>query len=184
MNKPQGYEEAQAFTGESHYIVPGGYICQIRQAVVENPGTDKESLALIFDVAEGEYKGYYAEQFNKKFSTNPDAKWQGTYRQFVNGKGTPFFKGLITAIENSNTGYKWDWNENTLRGKMFGAVMGQEEYLNGNGDMKLSTKCRFIRSVEQIRKGVEVPAIKKLQQQTDMASLGKDVFPSDDDFPF
>jgi hypothetical protein len=53
-------------------------------------------------------------------------------------------------------------------------VFGQEEYRNNNGDIKLSTKCRFIRSVEQVRKGVEVPKIKKLQR-TDMSSFGHDI---------
>lgn len=36
-------------------------------------------------------------------------------------------------IESSNQGYKWDWNESSLRGKLFGGVFGEKEYeIDGN----------------------------------------------------
>ena len=41
----------------------------------------------------------------------------------------PYFKGNITAVEESNTGYRFsDQNEQDLRGKLIGAVFGEEEY--------------------------------------------------------
>jgi hypothetical protein len=117
----------------------------------------------MFDIIEGENKNYYQEDFKKKYLTNPDAKWGGTFRQLTEGKGLPFFKGIITAIENSNNGYKFNFDEATLKDKLFGAVFGQEEWMNQSGEIKTSIKCVQIRSVEQIRKGVEIPAIKKLK---------------------
>lgn len=183
MMKPAEWETTEAFTGDFKTITPGGHVCKILQARSQLTNTGKEQLAIMFDIAEGDCKDYYSEQHSRKAESNPDAKWQGVYRQLVEGNSLKFFKGMITAIEQSNNGYKWDWKEDSLRGKLFGGVFGQEEYLNGNGDVKLSTKLRFIRSVEQVRKGVEVPAVKKIQQ-TDMSGLGHDVPYTDEKMPW
>jgi hypothetical protein len=166
MQKPQGYDETEVFT-EYKTIPPGGYICRINGAKIEKTQqSQKEVLILAFDIAEGEYKDYYSEQFiRKSANATSEVKWPGTYRQLTEGKSLPFFKGLITAIENSNPGYTWNWDEKTLKGKLFGGVFGQEEYQKqNNGGIGISTKCQQIRSVEQIRKGVEIPQIKRLKQ--------------------
>ncbi len=186
MNKPANWDEIEAFTGDFKNITPGGHICSIVQAQPVLSRSGKEMLVLLFDIAEGEFKDFYMQQHMKNIETNPDAKWQGIYRQLTEGNGEKFFKGLITAIENSNNGYKWNWDEKTLKGKLFGGVFGQEEYLNNNNEVKLSTKCVFIRSIEQIRKGVKVPEIKKLKADeggTDYGSFGSQVFP-DIEIPF
>ncbi len=164
MNRPTGYDEATAFTGEEFESISlGGHVCIIKQAKIEQTKkTNKDVLIILFDIYEGEQKDFYKRLFDRKKEGNADAKWQGVYRQLTDGNSLPFFKGMITAIENSNSGYKWNWDESTLKGKLFGGVFGQEEYQGNDGKIKLSTKCRFIRSVEQIRKGVEVPEIKKL----------------------
>lgn len=182
MNKPSNWDATEAFTGDFKTITPGGHVCQIKQAKVDTTTTGKEVLILLFDISEGECKDFYAEQCGRKKASNADAKWQGIYRQLTQDKSLPFFKGLITAIEKSNNGYTWNWDEKTLAGKLFGGVFGQEEYINNNGEIKLATKCMAIRSVEQIRNGVEVPPIKKLKQIDDsFASFGTDV---DENIPF
>lgn len=163
MRKPEGYESATAFTGEFETLPAGGYVCRIIKATVEQTKESmKDVLIILFDIAEGEYKDFYKKQFDRKKADNPDAKWQGIYRQLTEGKSLSFFKGMITAIENSNPGYIWDFDETKLKGKLFGGVFGQEEYKGNDGNIKLSTKCRIIRSVEQIQKGVDIPEIKKL----------------------
>jgi len=181
MNKPEGYDQEQAFTGDYKSVTPGGHICKIQGARIETTRDGADILVVAFDIVEGPCANFYTEQFDRAIIGNKDAKWQGTYRQFVDGSGLKFFKGMITAIENSNSGYKWNWDEKTLKGKLFGGVFGQEEWLNKEGKIKLSTKCRFIRSVEQIRKGVDVPEIKRLQGAN---QFGHDVKPDDTDINF
>ena len=173
MNKPQEWDNTTAFTGDFKTVTPGGHICKIVQANASTTTTGKETLIILFDIVEGDCKDFYQEQFAKKYATNPEAKWQGVYRQLTDGTSVKFFKGMMTAIENSNPGYKWNWDEKTLKGKLFGGVFGQEEYQGQDGSIKLSTKCRFIRSVEQVKKGVEVPEIKRLQLNA--GSFGQDV---------
>jgi hypothetical protein len=184
MQKPAEWDNTEAFTGDFKNLPPGGYICRIKNAKVDTTQSGKEVLVIAFDIAEGEFANYYGEQYVKKTENNPDAKWQGIYRQLTEGNSLKFFKGLIHAIENSNNGYKWNWAEKTLKDKLFGGVFGQEEYINNNGELKLSTKCRFIRSIEQIRKGVDAPEIKKLSGTNGGSSSNiNDVFP-DDDIPW
>ena len=101
----------------------------------------------------------------------------------------PFFKGLIENIENSNTGYRWDWNEAGLKGKRFGGVFGREEFRGDNGTAWV-TKLKSIRSIEGLKNAV-VPADKPLDKANnahtgkDFSSAGFSNFePSEDDLPF
>jgi hypothetical protein len=182
MKKPDGYDESQAFTGEFETLDPGGKILKIRQGVIGTSTTGKEMLNLLFDIAEGEEAGYYQRQFDGAKKSDAEPKWKGVFRQLTEGKSLPFFKGVITAIEQSNPGYKWNWDEKSLAGKLFGGVFGQEEYLASDGKVKTSTKCMFIRSIDKIRAGIEAPPIKKL---TNVPATNSSVSNADDgDLPF
>jgi len=187
MIKPQGFDQAVAFTGDFETLEPSGYVCIIKKVMVEEKHYG-ELLRIAFDIAEGEHKDFYKRKFEKAKETNAEAKWQGMYYQTVKEKEDGYFKGFLTAIENSNNGFKFDFDETKLTGKLFGGVFGQEEYLNNKNEIKLSTKCRFIRSVEQVGKGIEVPEIKKLKVDNgvngyDMRSFGTEVFP-EEEIPF
>lgn len=163
MIKPQGYDQAAAITGDFQALPAGGYICKILKAEEVTSQTGRPMLVLLFDIAEGEYKDFFRAQYDRIKDSNPDAKWGGVYRQLTDGKSIGFFKGMVTSIEVSNTGYKWNWDEKTLTGKLFGGVFGREQYESYNGDLKWSTKCQNIRSVEAIKKGVEIPEDKLLR---------------------
>lgn len=72
-------------------------------------------------------------------------------------------KGFTTAIENSNKGYTWDFDEKKLKGKIVGLVLGEEEFLNSSGKVRTRTYVAEVRSVNVIRDGkFEVPEIKRL----------------------
>ena len=64
MNKIQGYDEAQAYTGESRALPAGKYICEIKGAKEVKAKTGKKQLVLQLDIAEGEYKDFYSDQFS------------------------------------------------------------------------------------------------------------------------
>jgi hypothetical protein len=183
MNKPQDWDKTEAFTGEFKNITPGGHICKIVDAYESTTQSGKAQLIIEFDIAAGEFKDFYKEQHERRLTANAEAKWQGIYRQLTGGEigqTNPYFKGVITAIEESNKGYKWNWDEKTLVGKLFGGVFGQEEYETDKG-IKLATKCFWIRSVEAVKKGIEPPAIKRLQVGNVFADKPK--FP-EEEIPF
>lgn len=195
MKKPAGYDDVQAFTGESNTLPPGGYICRINGARSEKSATGKDMLVISFDLTEGEYKGFYRMKFDSDIKSNPDAKWQGVYRQLTEGDSLSYFKGMIEVIQESNPGFSWNWDENSLKGLLFGGVFRREEYLK-DGQSRMSTKLCYIRTVEAVRKGVKIPEDKMLngkrqessapQAASSNGNFGGDIYNQihEDDCPF
>ncbi|SHN77504.1 hypothetical protein [Desulfitobacterium chlororespirans] len=184
MKKYSGYDKTEAFTGEYEKLQLGGHVCVILKVSVEEKEYG-DLMRIGFDIADGPNEGFYDRQFQRKKQNNSDAKWPGMYYQTVRKDDLRYFKGFIQAIEQSNLGYKWDWDEKTLNGKLFGGVFGEEEYVANDGSIKTAVKCFYVRSVEQIRKGVDVPEIKRLKMQgyTGPGTYGHEVS-LDDDIPF
>lgn len=177
MRKPAGYDEAIPMNGESQALPAGLYVCKIILAIETNRN-GKSFLEIAYDVAEGEYKDFFQKRYDANTSQNK--KWPAIYRQATEGNSTGFFKGVITSIEESNPGYHWNWDENTLKGKKFGAVMGREEFLTNDGQKKFATKIRFIRSIEGL-KHATIPEDKLLDVQDTMPPTTP--MPTDADAP-
>lgn len=160
IKKFKDYDSIQVFEGGAT-IEPGGYELQIIGAKVEQ-FNNCEILKVAFDIVNNEkYAGFYSTRFKAAKATNKDAKWSGIFDVFIpkddgsekDGYTKTAFKRFITSVEKSNEGYVWDWNELSLKGKMFGGVFGREEFKTKEGEYKFATKCRFPRSVESIRTG-------------------------------
>ena len=156
IRMPEGYDNAPVYgTGEFESITPGGHICRIRAAKEENNNGNRQ-LVIAFDLDDQDAQGgFYQRQYGQRVQGDVNAKWPGGYRQGIDGKSLPFFKGLITAIERSNPGYTWNWDETSLKGKLFGGVFGREEYMGTDGKPRWSCKVRAVRSVEGVE---DVPA--------------------------
>ncbi len=184
MKKINGYEEAQALTGEFETLEPGGYICVIVGAKEEISSTNKEMLTIAFDIAEGEKAGFYQRKFDE--DTRPEAKWQGVYRQMLEGeKSAGYLKGLMTTLEASNPNFKWDWDEKKLKGLKFGGIFGREEYEKFDGTRSFSTKLRFVRSIEKVKNGdFKVPEDKMLPKKENNMFDTSFATSADDDLPF
>ena len=151
INKPMGYDEATANEGGSFMNLPAGnYVCVIKKAIAGKSSTGAEQLILSFDIAEGEYKDFYTKQYNQRKEAGYDAKWGGVYRQNIGGKSVSFFKGMICAIEKSNQGYTWNWDERTLTGKRFVGQFGREEFIGNDNEPHWNTKCKSIRSIDAL----------------------------------
>lgn len=165
ITKPQGYDDAPAYTGETAQLPAGCYVCVILGVKQEeNRGHDR--FVMQFDIAEGEQKDFYQKQHRMAKRMDQNAKYRGEHRQNMDGQGLPFFKGLITSIERSNAGFIFPFgqngNERTLVGKKFGAVMGREEFLTSDGKKRMATKIVQIRSIEGL-KDAKVPEDKLLE---------------------
>lgn len=184
MNRPNNYDTTDAFTGESARLTVGGKICTIVNAYeTTTKKTNQPMLALEFDIADGDEKGYY-DAAQQQYGGD----WRGVYRQGTldkDGNCSPFFKGMISAIEESNGRYKFDFNEKTLIGKKFGGVFGEEEYIGKDGTVKTAVKLMQIRSTDAIKKGnFKIPPKKTVSGATQpVVDKGfSDV--SDEDIPF
>lgn len=147
-------------SGSFEKLPVGGYIIKIL-AVDDVP--EKEYLKIFFDINDGEKKGFFQKAF--KEDTRAEKKWPnaGSFIRSYKEKTLPMFKGFTNAIENSNKGYKWNFDEKSLVNKVVGVVIGEEQYLNQKGQVRTRTYVSAVRSVDTIKKGeFTVPELKKL----------------------
>lgn len=195
MKPIENYDKAEALTGEYEALPVGGYVCRIKNAFVTTAQkSGNEMLVIDFDIAEGKYTDFYQKKFDEAKKTNTDptkeTKWPGVYRQMIQGeKAAGYFKGLMTTLAASNPGFDWDkcnWDESKLIGLIFGGLFGREEYDKIDGSTGMSTKLRYVRSVEKIRKGeYEIPKDKLLNKTNDGPFSSNDFSTiNDSDLPF
>ena len=160
IKKFSGYDDIQVYE-DGAAIEPGGYELKIIDAKVEQL-TNYEVLKVAFDIINNEkYAGFYSTRFKSAKAQNPNAKWGGVFDVFIpkddgsekDGYTKQAFKRFITSVERSNTGFTWNWDENSLKGKDFGGVFGKEQFETKDGKLAFAVKCRFPRSVESIRSG-------------------------------
>ena len=159
MKAINNFDEIQE-SGSFEKLPVGGYIIKIL-AVDDVP--EKEYLKIFFDINDGEKKGFFQKAF--KEDTRAEKKWPnaGSFIRSYKEKALPMFKGFTNAIENSNKGYKWNFDEKSLVNKVVGVVIGEEQYLNQNGQVRTRTYVSAVRSVDTIKKGeFTVPELKKL----------------------
>lgn len=176
MRPINNWNEVKPMTmGENAKLPAGGYVCKIKQAKVEQKTrqdqTTYEMLSIAFDIYEGEYSGYFEEQFRE--STYSDKKWKGVIRQMLpSDDGTEkdnrikgFFKGAITAIEESNPGYHFNFDERTLSDKLVGVIFREEEY-DYEGRQGMTVKPFILMDTHKILNGeFTVPSPKMLNKE-------------------
>lgn len=175
MKAPRGWNDVRPMSGESKEVLTeGGHGCVITfaECITENWGSgDEEKLRLEIDIKEGtSLDGYYARQMEKKMKYgNPS--WPGVVKQGTttkDGSVSPFYKGLITAIEDSNPGYSFErsgFDEKTLIGKKVGFVFRDEPFVSSSSGevvhyIKPAWACKYDDWREQ-----PIPTPKKVRGQ-------------------
>lgn len=169
MKVIENWEEVEAKGMEDFKSLPvGAYECVIRKAeVYKNPTSGKESFRVQVDIASGEYKGYFQKRYNN--NTSSTKTWDNNSTRYLafEGDNTAYFKGFITSVENSNPGYKWDWDETKLTGKKICGVYQYEEYENQEGKRGVKVRLNKFRSLDKM-KDIEVSYSVKLLNGTYM----------------
>lgn len=174
MKPIDNYEQIQASENTGAKPAAGGYVFVITKAE-DRP--DKEYVYLEFDFAEGDHAGYCSETYSRF------ARWPALGRSYRSYKpaAVGMFKSFTDAVEASNKRFKWDWNESKLVGKIFGGVLGEEEFLDQNGDVKVTLKLSRCLPADAIRAGeYKIPKRKEVRKPDPDAFT--DITP--DDCPF
>lgn len=157
MQKFKGYEAKKS--GSAKETLPaGGYVCQIQGARVEQYNNGFSSLVLAIDVVEGEYAGIWKKDFDN--NPNEDKKWRGTFRISIpKDDGTESdnwtkrtFNNAMWAIEQSNPGFTWDWDERKLKGKKIGVLYRNKEW-EFKDNTGWTTEAAGAESIDNIRNG-------------------------------
>ncbi len=156
IRKPNNWEQVQEYSVREKLPV-GAYVCKVKQVNVAHFSTG-DQLAILYDIAEGEHTSFYARDFQGQ--SNDQKKWRGVLRVWIpqddgsdKDEATKrAFKGMVTSFENSNQGYKWDWNENSLVGKTVGIIYRNEEW-EYNGKHGWTAKPLRCMSAAKVRSG-------------------------------
>lgn len=186
------YKDAEASTGNYEKLPAGGYVCKIIAAEDCPVGFNRNApekgdyTKIVYDIAEGQYKGYYSDEWGQKNT------FAHTYYASYSDNNLGRYKGFLKAIDESNgttsfeTAAEKGFNEQLLVGKLIGIVIGYEEYENNMGEVKESAKASYVCSVGRILKGdYKVPELKKLKETTAPSGIPTGFTPmTDADVPF
>ena len=86
MQPVPGWDTTPAYTGEVMQLPAGLYICIVKQVNIRQDAGGREQVVLLFDIAEGEQKGFYQRQFDSRRQQDSNAKWSGVYRQHTHDR--------------------------------------------------------------------------------------------------
>lgn len=146
-------------SGKSQRQLPvGDYVARIKATKIDGDEPDQQ-LVFRLDVEEGEYKNYFFNRFtNDSKNSRFEPKYKGIYRlRIPNPDNTKAqypdndlrrFKDAIYRIEQSNPGYHWEWDENSLKGLLIGIHMKEDSYNGYN-----FTKIGWLVTVDEARNG-------------------------------
>ena len=146
-------KESAKYTGGAKLPV-GAYVCTILGAKFKE---DMNKVEIQFDIAEGEHKDFFQTQY--KNNPSEDKKYKGrTSIWYPKDDGTEqdewtktAFMRYVNAIEDSNYGYTWDWDETKWKGKKIGLVFGETGAVIGDKPTEFVEVhgCASVKSVKE-----------------------------------
>lgn len=180
MNRLADFDSVKVVKHENQpQLTPGAHGCQIVKAecvTEEYDGVKYEKLYVYFDIREGgRFDNYYENKFKLRKQYNSNVKWGGILKQPIkatDGSTSPYFKGLITSVEESNPGYSWQWDERTLGGKKVGIVFREKEFKGNDGNIYTTVEPCWSCSIDSLADQA-IPRKKTLDRGTPtMESMG------------
>ena len=191
INRPNDWDNVKA-AGDFETLPVGAYKIKINAVKIQD-NSDKgysNQLLLQYDIAEGEYAGFYKRQYDA--NNSEDRKYKGIYRVYLpkddgseqDSWTKSKFKAVTNAFEDSNNDYVWDWDEQKLKGLVVGAVFNQKEY-DFNGKHGFFTNLYKLIPISEIATA-KIPEPTKLKESTSSSDNSFMNVPSgiDDEVPF
>ena len=155
MKQFNGLAEAQeaAKAAGGMRLPAGAYVCRVLGVKFqEGENGNSDMIQVQFDIEEGELKGFFKKQYEE--STQEDKKYKGKFTVYCpkddgsekDGWTKRAFKTVINAFEDSNNGYHWNWDEQSLKGKVIGGLFNIREYKNNKGEVRRATNLKKLQS--------------------------------------
>lgn len=157
MKKFNDYDKTRSYS-DVQQLPKGGYVLRIMNAE-EKENQNGKYIQIACDVEEGEFKGFFMADW--KAQEREDKKWHCNFLlnepkddgSEKDGWTKRRFKTVVEAIEDSNSGYHWDWDERKWKNKLVGGLFNIREYEAQNGEIRQATNLKQFCSVEKIRSG-------------------------------
>lgn len=152
FDKVQGYQDRPQ-------LPVGGYVMRIMGAEVKENRVG-QYVQIGMDVAEGQYKDFFADDYRSQDGSQRDKVWHCNYLLSVpkddgsekDGWTKRRFKTFTDALEASNDGYHFDWDEKKFKGLKIGGLFNLREW-EKDGRRGKSPNLAQVCSVEKIRSG-------------------------------
>jgi hypothetical protein len=134
----------------------GAYVIKIMNAVEKPTKNNNGSyLEISFDIAEGDYAGYYEKVY--KANTNEDKKWSNdaVYRLTVPKDDSKTFvwdnwNTFFADLEDSNNGFVFAGDTKSLRNKLIGGKFHIEQ-TSYNGNIYNHTRMKWTCVADDVR---------------------------------
>jgi len=161
MKQFEGFKSEAA--GTRMPMLPAGtYVAAIKNVKIDGAEPDQQ-LVLRLEIIEGDWAGYYTKRFEHDSANasggNYQVKYKGDLRIQIPNQANAkrnhpewdvkAFNHTIWCVEQSNSGYHWDWNEMGLKGKTVGINVREGMY-NGNP----YTQIGRLEVADDVRKGI------------------------------
>jgi hypothetical protein len=189
MKQFKGFERNEQIEWET--LPKGAYVIKFLDVKEEaNKNNEGSHLKIAFDIAEGEYAGFYKKAFDA--NTKEDKKRANDAVLYITSPEDNSeqwvidnFNKFMTAVEDSNEGYHWGWDESTLKNKLVGAKFcnEQSEY---DGKVYDHMKAKWFVAAQKVRDGKygKLPNDKLISNKSlsDFVNVPENV--SDEEIPF
>ena len=166
LKKPENYDSVELREFDYTPINLGGHKGIIKKVEEYTGQSGSTSLKVTTDTDKNDTQpSYFQVQYDG--DTRAEKKWSNGAIKYVSLKDDEncvrMLKAFITAIENSNPGFKYDWNKDLsqLVNKKIGLVFGLEEYEANDGKIKTMTRLTQFRSNDKVD-NVKIPKVKIL----------------------
>ena len=151
------YATVQAYS-DFPTLPKGGYVLKV-MGVSQKTNSMGAYLQIGMDVAEGEYKDFFTKQYTN--DSRSEKKWGCNFLLSLpkddgsekDGWTKRAFKTFTTALEESNNGYHFDWDENKFKGLLIGGLFNEREYEKNDGSIGKSINLAKVCAAEKIRTG-------------------------------
>lgn len=151
------YEQTKAY-GNYEQLPKGGYVLQIKSVETRTNSTG-DYLFISADIYEGDYIQFFTKEYKNQQSE--DKKWHCNYLLNIpaddgserDGWTKRKFKTFTEALEDSNSGYHFDWDEQKFKGMLIGGLFNEREYETQKGDIRRAINWGGVVSVDKIRSG-------------------------------
>ena len=189
MLKPKNYDNVSA--GNFTPIELGGHRMMIKTVGERTNKSGGDMIVVVFDFDKTDKQPEY---FKKAFmdDVRPDKKWPNSGTNYINvldmktGDCSRNFKAFCTCVENSNPGFKINWDAKDFgvqfKGLKIGGVFGRvENEYNGKTTLqhKLRWFCDYGKADSQ-----KTPQDRFLTTNTTNSSQPTTNVPDEDDVPF
>ena len=152
--------EAKKSSGFTELPPQGAYVAEIQDVRFVPADGDKQLrdvIELMMEIVEGEYKNRFHEVYKDNDERFGNARYKGIFRLTPPIDGDEdwrkrVFEGNLWCVEQSNPGYKWDWDEQKLKGKKVGINLRNYLYTS-NGQNRTTTEIGKFETVDDVRNG-------------------------------